>query len=94
MPVAFIGFVSVPALSPTVIVLVYADISVAPFTYKPIIPLPLVPPPFLKLNSGALAGKTALSVVALIPVKYTPIPCPETFPKSALVPKDVSLFFT
>ena len=62
-------------VSPTVIVLLYADISVFPFKYRPTIPSP-VAVPYLKFKSGEAAVNFATSggdsVVS--PSKYTPTP--------------------
>ena len=59
-------------VSPTVIFLLYADISVSPFRYKPTIPFP-VSLPVVKFNAGEVAVNSALSV-AEVPSKYTPTP--------------------
>ena len=59
-------------VSPTVIFLLYADISVSPFKYRPTIPFPLSLP-VVKFNTGELAVNLATSVVE-VPSKYTPTP--------------------
>ena len=59
-------------VSPTVIFLLYADISVSPFRYKPTIPFP-VSLPVVKFKLGEVAVNLATSVVE-VPSKYTPTP--------------------
>ena len=59
--------------------LLYPDISVLPFKYKPIIPFPVVPP-CLKLSAGEVEVNLAISVPP-VPSKYTPTPYPVILPK-------------